>query len=56
MKSEDTVVDVDVVATLTKKLKNAEKELAKQRLVSQQAIQNYQAPRCVICEKEMGGF
>ena len=53
MKSEDIVFDVDVVASLTEKLNNAEKELAKERLVSQQSIQNYQTARCVICNKRM---
>jgi hypothetical protein len=53
IKSEDQVIDVDVVENLMEKLKNAERELAKERLVSQQAIQNYQAARCVICDKKM---
>ena len=34
IKSEDQVIDVDVVASLTEKLRNAERELTKEKLRS----------------------
>ncbi len=53
MKSEDSVVDVDVVASLTEKLRKTDNELARERLVSQQALQRYEDGKCAICMKKV---